>query len=73
MAWLALSPPASPAQAAVVTGSWTGRTLAVTVLEDGFEYEGCRYQSLTAIAKVVTGSHWNGRHFFGLARSKKAG
>lgn len=38
----------------------------VTVLENGFEYEGKVYRSLTAIANVVTGSHWNGFGFFGL-------
>lgn len=43
-----------------------GRTIRVTVLADGFEYEGERCKSLTAIAKAVTGKHWNGFHFFGL-------
>ena len=40
------------------------------VLDDGFEFEGKRYRSLTAVAKAATGSHWNGRHFFGLAPAK---
>ncbi|GIK17768.1 MAG: hypothetical protein BroJett003_27320 [Planctomycetota bacterium] len=43
-----------------------GRTVTVTVLADGFEYEGERYGSLSAIAKAVTGSHINGFRFFGL-------
>lgn len=43
-----------------------GRTVAVTVLADGFEYEGERYRSLSAIAKAVTGSHINGFRFFRL-------
>jgi len=47
---------------------YQGRTLRVTVLEDGFEYEGERYRSLTAVAKKVTGSHWNGMLFFGLRK-----
>jgi hypothetical protein len=38
----------------------------VTVLDDGFEFEGRRYKSLTAVAKAATGKHWNGYHFFGL-------
>ena len=38
----------------------------VTVLADGFECHGQRYKSLTAVAKAVTGKHWNGYHFFGL-------
>jgi hypothetical protein len=39
--------------------------LHVTVLTEGFEFEGERYKSLTAIAEFVTGKHWNGFHFFG--------
>jgi hypothetical protein len=45
---------------------YKGKAIRVTVLADGFEFEGERYKSLTAIAEVVTGKHWNGFHFFGL-------
>ena len=38
----------------------------VTVLNDGFEYEGRPYQSLSAIARYITGTRWNGLLFFGL-------
>jgi hypothetical protein len=48
---------------------YKGGTVRVTVLADGFEYEGERYKSLTAIAKAVTGTHWNGHHFFGLRQT----
>lgn len=41
-------------------------TIRVMVLADGFEFQGERYKSLTAVAKAVTGKHWNGHHFFGL-------
>jgi hypothetical protein len=52
-------------------GNWIereykGRTVRVLVVEDGFEYDGRRYQSLSAIAKAVTGSHINGYLFFRL-------
>ena len=50
---------------------YKGRTIRVIVLDDGFECEGERYKSLTAVAKVITGKHWNGFHFFGLR--EKAG
>ncbi|WP_425619080.1 DUF2924 domain-containing protein [Anatilimnocola sp. NA78] len=50
---------------------YKGRTIRVIVLDDGFECEGERYKSLTAVAKAVTGKHWNGFHFFGLR--EKAG
>ena len=46
--------------------SYKGRQVRVLVLTDGFEFEGERYRSLTAIAKGVTGSHVNGFHFFRL-------
>jgi hypothetical protein len=45
---------------------YKGRTILVTVLEDGFEYEDTVYKSLTAVARAVTGTHWNGYLFFGL-------
>lgn len=45
---------------------WHGRTHTVTVTEDGFEYAGTSYPSLTKIAKKITGAHWSGPRFFGL-------
>ena len=45
---------------------WHGRTHTVTVTEDGFEYAGMSYLSLTKIAKKITGAHWSGPRFFGL-------
>ena len=52
-------------------GNWIereykGRSVRVLVVADGFEYEGKRYRSLSAIAKIVTGSHINGFLFFRL-------
>lgn len=55
-----------PAVGSQVTRKYKGRTVAVTVLSDGFQYLGERYRSLTAVAKVITGSHINGFRFFGL-------
>ena len=45
---------------------WHSRTHTVTVTEDGFEYAGTTYPSLTKIAKKITGAHWSGPRFFGL-------
>jgi hypothetical protein len=45
---------------------WHGRTHTVTATEDGFEYDGKTYPSLTKIAKKITGAHWSGPRFFGL-------
>src|SRR5215472_7491270 len=47
---------------------WRGHTHAVLVREDGFEYDGERYRSLTVIAKRITGAHWSGPRFFGLTK-----
>ena len=58
--------PRLPAPGTVLTRRYHGTTIAVTVLDDGFDYEGRRYPSLTAVAKAVTGTHWNGMLFFGL-------
>ena len=58
--------PRLPAPGSVITRKYKGRTLAVTVLADGFEYAGERYPSLTAVAEAITGSHVNGFRFFKL-------
>jgi hypothetical protein len=51
---------------AVLTREYKGRTIQVTVLPSGFDYDGQVYRSLSAVAKAVTGSHWNGHLFFNL-------
>ena len=45
---------------------WHGHTHTVLVGEDGFEYDGRRYRSLTVIAERITGAHWSGPRFFGV-------
>ena len=47
---------------------WRGVEQKVTVLADGFEWEGRRYKSLSAVARAITGTRWNGLTFFGVAR-----
>ena len=51
---------------------WHGRTHTVAVLDDAFEFEGRRYRSLTQIACEITGAHWSGPRFFGLAKRTMA-
>ncbi|MDP9195622.1 MAG: DUF2924 domain-containing protein [Pseudomonadota bacterium] len=46
--------------------SWQGKAHTVIVQEDCFHYDGQTYRSLSAIAKAITGTQWNGRLFFGL-------
>ena len=55
-----------PMPGTVLQREYHGQTVTVTVLDNGFEYAGQVYRSLTAVAKAVTGSHWNGYLFFGL-------
>jgi hypothetical protein len=55
-----------PMAGTILTRDYKGRTLQVHVADDGFEYEGQRYKSISAVAKAITGAHWNGFLFFGL-------
>jgi Protein of unknown function (DUF2924) len=57
---------------ATLVRQWRGRTHTVLVREDGFEYEGRRYRSLTVIAERITGAHWSGPRFFGLGKRARA-
>ena len=68
---------ATPAQPRIKPGArlvreWHGRTHAVVVTEEGFEFEGKLYRSLTSIAREITGAAWSGPRFFGLARAASA-
>lgn len=55
-----------PMPGALLTREYRGRTIRVRVLPKGFDYEGTVYRSLSAVAKAVTGAHWNGYLFFGI-------
>lgn len=50
---------------------WRGTIHTVTVLEDGFEWKGARWRSLSVIAREITGVHWSGPRFFGLNAKAK--
>ena len=50
---------------------WQGRRYEVTTVQGGFEHEGRRYRSLSAIARAITGTSWNGPAFFGLRKPEK--
>ena len=57
-----------PMPGTILVRQYHRQTLEVKVLQRGFEYDGQIYKSLTAVAKRITGKHWNGYHFFGLAK-----
>jgi hypothetical protein len=45
---------------------WGGETHTVTILEKRFEYRGKTYNSLSEVARIITGARWSGPRFFGL-------
>ncbi len=55
-----------PIPGTVIVKNYKGTDLQVTVLEQGFEYHGRVYPTLSAIATDITGDHWNGFTFFRL-------
>jgi hypothetical protein len=57
-----------PSPGTVITRKYKGGVLRMEVLEQGFEYEGEVYASLSAVAKAITGSHCNGFMFFNLLK-----
>jgi hypothetical protein len=57
---------------ATLVRQWRGHTHTVLVHEDGFEYQGQRYRSLTVIAEQITGAHWSGPRFFGVTKWARA-
>lgn len=54
------------------TRTWHDKEIRVTVVDGGFEHDGAIHKSLSAVAHAVTGSHWNGRLFFGLTARARA-
>lgn len=61
-----------PGSGTLLTRRLGDRQIVVKVLDDGFEYESRRYRSLSAIARELTGTRWNGLLFFGLAERRDA-
>jgi hypothetical protein len=53
-----------------LTREWNGTRYVVTVCENGFEYKGKPYRSLSNIACEITGTRWSGPLFFGLKKQK---
>jgi len=51
---------------------WQGTEHLVTVRNEDFEYQGRPYKSLSAIARAITGTRWNGPLFFGLKNQRSA-
>lgn len=56
----------------VLHREWRGQLIRVEVTADGFVWDGELYASVSAVARAVTGTRWNGRAFFGLQPRGKA-
>ncbi len=61
-----------PLPGTMLTRTWKGQEIRVLVRDDGYEWHGEFCRSLTALARSITGSKWNGRLFFGFTNRKKA-
>jgi hypothetical protein len=64
--------PRLPMPGAILSRDYKGQRISVDVRENGFEYDGKLYKSLSSIAYKVTGTKWNGFLFFGLVPPKEA-
>jgi Protein of unknown function (DUF2924) len=63
--------PRLPVAGTILKRSYQGKTIIVTVLAQGFSYNGQTFGSLSAIAHQATGTRWNGFLFFGLLKSSE--
>ena len=66
-----IADPRNPVVGTKLIRDWDGVAHTVTVLKDGFDWGGQRYKSLSAVARAITGTRWNGYRFFGLRERKR--
>ena len=58
--------PRNPVVGTRLVREWDGAEHTVTVLRDGYDWQGRKFRSLSAVAKAITGTNWNGFRFFGV-------
>ena len=63
--------PRLPVAGATLTRQFGGKTHEVKVLQEGYEYEGRAFKSLSAVAREITGTRWNGLSFFKLPTTER--
>ena len=66
-----IADPRNPVVGTKLIREWDGIAHTVTVLKEGFDWGGKRYKSLSAVARAITGTRWNGYRFFGLRERKR--
>ena len=66
-----IADPRNPLTGTKFIREWDGIEHTVTVLKDGFDWQGRKFKSLSAVAREITGTRWNGYRFFGLRERKR--
>jgi len=66
-----IADPRNPVVGTKLLREWDGVEHTVTVLKDCFDWQGRKYKSLSAVARAITGTRWNGYRFFGLRERKQ--
>jgi hypothetical protein len=66
-----INDPRNPVAGTKLLREWDGIEHTVTVLKDGFDWQGRKFKSLSAVARAITGTRWNGYRFFGLRERKR--
>lgn len=66
-----IADPRKPIAGTRFVREWNGFEHTITVLRDGYEWRGRTYKSLSAIARAITGTRWNGWRFFGIRANER--
>ncbi|GAA0651237.1 hypothetical protein GCM10009424_30310 [Sphingomonas ursincola] len=66
-----IADPRNPVVGTRLVREWDGVEHTVTVMKDGFDWQGRKFKSLSAVAKAITGTQWNGYRFFGLREARR--
>ena len=66
-----IADPRNPVVGTKLIREWDGVAHTVTVLREGFDWDGRRFKSLSAVARAIAGTRWNGYRFFGLRERKR--
>jgi hypothetical protein len=68
-----IADPRNPVAGTKLLREWDGVEHTIIVLKDGFDWKGRRFKSLSAVAREITGTRWNGYRFFGLRERMQEG
>jgi len=66
-----IADPRNPVVGTRLIREWGGVEQTVIALKDGFDWQGRKFKSLSAVARAITGTRWNGYRFFGLRERKR--